>query len=138
MYNFNNIDELIRNGEDPEAIAKAFTSRLNEAINANSRDKEREEAGHAFADAWNTLVELWLENNDLPDGMKEDDLYFDCPTALEAFDGIMGMFKKTAPLFNLLGKMVDEEESKPMPKTCKKPTDNSFDSVMRGFLSEIL
>jgi hypothetical protein len=69
--------------------------------------------------------------------MEEDDLYFDCPTALEAFDGIMGMFKKTAPLFNLLGKMVDEEESKPMPKTCKKP-DNSFDSVMRGFLSEIL
>ena len=137
MYNFNNIDELIRNGEDPEAIAKAFTTRLNEAINANSRDKEREEAGHAFADAWNTLVELWLENNDLPDGMEEDDLYFDCPTALEAFDGIMGMFKKTAPLFNLLGKMADEEN---IDKSCryKKPIDNSFDSVMRGFLSEIL
>ena len=132
MYNFNNIDELIRNGEDPEAIAKAFTSQLNEAINANSKDKEREEAGHAFADAWNILVELWLENNDLPDGMKEDDLYFDCPTALEAFDGIMNMIVKTAPLMNLLSKMVDEEESKPM-----KP-DNSFDSVMRGFLSEIL
>ena len=137
MYNFNNIDELIRNGEDPEAIAKAFTSQLNEAINVNSRDKMREEAGHAFADAWNDLMDLWLEGNDLPDGMEEDDLYFDCPTALEAFDGIMGMVKKTAPLFNFLGKMVDEEESKPMPKTCKKP-DNSFDSVMRGFLSEIL
>ena len=138
MYNFNNIDELIRNGEDPEAIAKAFTFKLNEAINANSKDKEREEAGHAFADAWNILVELWLENNDLPDGMEEDDLYFDCPTALEAFDGIMSMIVKTAPLMNLLSKMVDEEESKPMPKTCKKPTNNSFDSVMRGFLSEIL
>ena len=137
MYNFNNIDELIRNGEDPEAIAKAFTSRLNEAINANSRDKEREEAGHAFADAWNTLVELWLENNDLPDGMDEDDVYFDCATALEAFDGIMSMFKKTAPLFNLLDKMVDEEK---IDKSChyKKPIDNSFDSVMRDFLSEIL
>ena len=137
MYNFNNIDELIRNGEDPEAIAKAFTSRLNEAINANSRDKEREEAGHAFADAWNTLVELWLEDNDLPDGMDEDDVYFDGATALETFDGIMGMFKKTAPLFNLLGKMADEEN---IDKSCryKKPTDNSFDKVMRGFLSEIL
>ena len=137
MYNFNDIDALIRNGEDPEAIAKAFTFKLNEAINANSKDKEREEAGHAFADAWNILVELWLENNDLPDGMKEDDLYFDCPTALEAFDGIMSMIVKTAPLMNLLSKMVDEEESKPIPKTCKK-SDNSFDSVMRGFLSEIL
>lgn len=136
MYNFNNIDELIRNGEDPEAIAKAFTSRLNEAINANSRDKEREEAGHAFADAWNTLVELWLENNDLPDGMDEDDIYFDCETALEAFDGIMGMIKKTAPLMNLLTKMADEDNYN---KTCyKKPADNSFDKVMRGFLSEIL
>lgn len=137
MYNFNNIDELIRNGEDPEAIAKAFTSQLNEAINANSRDKEREEAGHAFADAWNDLMDLWLENNDVPDGIDKDDLYFDCPTALEAFDGIMGMIVKTAPLMNLLSKMVDKEESKPMPKVCKKP-DNSFDSVMRGFLSEIL
>lgn len=136
MYNFNNIDELIRNGEDPEAIAKAFTSRLNEAINANSRDKEREEAGHAFADAWNTLVELWLENNDLPDGMEEDDIYFDCETALEAFDGIMSMIKKTAPLMNLLTKMADEDNYN---KTCyKKPADNSFDKVMRGFLSEIL
>ena len=137
MYNFNNIDELIRNGEDPEAIAKAFTSRLNEAINANSRDKEREEAGHAFADAWNTLVELWLENNDLPDGMDEDDIYFDGVTALEAFDGIMDMFKKTAPLMNLLTKMADDEN---IDKSCcyKKPADNSFDSVMRGFLSEIL
>ena len=136
MYNFNNIDELIRNGEDPEAIAKAFTSRLNEAINANSRDKEREEAGHAFADAWNTLVELWLENNDLPDGMEEDDIYFDCETALEAFDGIMSMIKKTAPLMNLLTKMADENNYN---KTCyKKPADNSFDKVMRGFLSEIL
>lgn len=137
MYNFNDIDALIRNGEDPEAIAKAFTSRLNEAINANSKDKEREEAGWAFSDAWNRLVELWLENNELPDGMVEDDIYFDCDTALEAFDGIMGMIKKTAPLMNLLSKMVDEEESKPVPKVCKKP-DNSFDSVMRGFLSEIL
>lgn len=137
MYNFNNIDELIRNGEDPEAIAKAFTSQLNEAINANSRDKEREEAGHAFADAWNDLMDLWLENNDVPDGMEEDDLYFDCPTALEVFDGIMREIVKTAPLMNLLSKMVEEEESKPMPKVCKKP-DNSFDSVMRGFLSEIL
>ena len=136
MYNFNNIDELIRNGEDPEAIAKAFTSRLNEAINANSRDKEREEAGHAFADAWNPLVELWLENNDLPDGMDEDDIYFDCETALEAFDGIMSMIKKTAPLMNLLTKMADEDNYN---KTCyKKPADNSFDKVMRGFLSEIL
>lgn len=137
MYNFNDIDALIRNGEDPEAIAKAFTSQLNEAINANSRDKEREEAGHEFADAWNNLMDLWLENNDVPDGMEEDDLYFDCSTALEAFDGIMGMIVKTAPLMNLLSKMVDKEESKPLPKTCKKP-DNSFDSVMRGFLSEIL
>ena len=132
MYNFNDIDALIRNGEDPEAIAKAFTFKLNEAINANSKDKEREEAGHAFADAWNILVELWLENNDLPDGMKEDDLYFDCPTALEAFDGIMGMIVKTAPLMDLLSKMVNEEENKPMK------LDNSFDKVMRGFLSEIL
>ena len=137
MYNFNDIDALIRNGEDPEAIAKAFTSRLNEAINANSRDKEREEAGHAFADAWNDLMDLWLENNDAPDGIDKEDLYFDCPTALEAFDGIMNMIVKTAPLMNLLSKMVDEEESKPMPKVCKKP-DNSFDKVMRGFLSEIL
>lgn len=138
MYNFNNIDELIRNGEDPEAIAKAFTSQLNEAINANSRNKMREEAGHAFADAWNDLMDLWLENNDVPDGIDKEDLFFDCPTALEAFDGIMNMIVKTAPLMNLLSKMVDEEESKPMPKVCKKPTDNSFDSVMRGFLSEIL
>lgn len=137
MYNFNNIDELIRNGEDPEAIAKAFTSQLNEAINANSRDKMREEAGHAFADAWNDLMDLWLENNDAPDGLDKEDLYFDCPTALQTFDGIMAMIVKTAPFMNLLSKMVDEEESKPMPKTCKKP-DNSFDSVMRGFLSEIL
>ena len=66
MYNFNDIDALIRNGEDPEAIAKAFTSRLNEAINANSRDKMREEAGHEFANAWNDLMDLWLENNDVP------------------------------------------------------------------------
>lgn len=137
MYNFNDIDALIRNGEDPEAIAKAFTSKLNEAINANSRDKEREEAGHAFADAWNTLVELWLENNDLPDDMAESDIYFDCETALEAFDGIMDMIKKTAPLMSLLSKMVDEEESKPVPKVCKKP-NKSFDNVMRDFLSEIL
>lgn len=137
MYNFNNIDELIRNGEDPEAIAKAFTSQLNEAINANSRDKMWEEAGHAFADAWNDLMDIWLENNDVPDGIDKEDLFFDCPIALEAFDGIMSMIVKTAPLVNLLNKLVDEEESKPMPNTCKKP-DNSFDSVMRGFLSEIL
>lgn len=137
MYNFNNIDELIRNGEDPEAIAKAFTSQLNEAINANSRDKMREEAGHEFANAWNDLMDLWLENNDAPDGLDKEDLYFDCPTALQTFDGIMAMIVKTAPLFNLLGKMVDEEN---IDKSCpyKKPADNSFDSVMRGFLSEIL
>lgn len=134
MYNFNDIDALIRNGEDPEAIAKAFTSRLNEAINANSRDKMREEAGHEFANAWNDLMDLWLENNDVPDGLDKEDLFFDCETALQTFDGIMAMIVKTAPLANLLNKLVEEEESKPMPK---KP-DNSFDNVMRGFLSEIL
>lgn len=137
MYNFNDIDALIRNGEDPEAIAKAFTSKLNEAINTNSRDKMREEVGHEFANAWNDLMDLWLENNDVPDGIDKEDLYFDCPTALEAFDGIMSMIVKTAPLASLLSKLVDEEESKPVSKVCKKP-DNSFDNVMRGFLSEIL
>lgn len=137
MYNFNDIDALIRNGEDPEAIAKAFTSKLNEAINTNSRDKMREEAGHEFANAWNDLMDLWLENNDAPDGLDKEDLYFDCETALQTFDGIMAMIVKTAPLASLLSKLVDEEESKPVSKVCKKP-DNSFDSVMRGFLSEIL
>lgn len=137
MYNFNDIDALIRNGEDPEAIAKAFTSKLNEAINTNSRDKMREEAGHEFANAWNDLMDLWLENNDAPDGLDKEDLYFDCETALQTFDSIMAMIVKTAPLASLLSKLVEEEESKPVSKVCKKP-DNSFDNVMRGFLSEIL
>ena len=141
MYNFNNLEEMLRNGMSADEIAQAFTKNLNAAIDA-AKPTPIQEAGEELAKAWNHMIDLWLEDNDIPSYLdSEDDLYISGDVALHLFKESMHLLSKIAPLWDAIADFVNDE-AKPATKPAPvlKNTDNEideFDRVMRSFLNSI-
>lgn len=154
MYNFNNLEDMLRNGVSADEIAQAFTKNLNSAIDA-VKPTPLQEAAEETAKAWNHMVDLWLAEHDLPDFLDEDDdLYISGETALHLFEESMHFLAKIAPIWDMIVALAEEEPSKPESKrecTCKnnnseapvlKNTDrddsfDEFDAAMSKFLRSI-
>lgn len=142
---FNKIEDLLRSGVSADEIAQAFTKNLNDAIVEAAKPTRHDELADALADAWNDFVEFWAEDHDVPDGFDLDDLLITGETAGELFDRSMELLVKTAPLFNALAGLLDEEDKTPPVKnnTVVKTQDDKnlnkddFDLLMRSFLDSI-
>ena len=141
MYNFNNLEEMLRSGVSADEIAQAFTKNLNAAIDA-AKPTPMQEAGEELAKAWNHMIDLWLEDNDVPSYLdSEDDLYISGDVAQHLFEESMHLLSKVAPLWDAIADFVNDE-AKPATKPAPvlKNTDNEideFDRVMRSFLNSI-
>lgn len=152
MYNFNNLEDMLRNGVSADEIAQAFTKNLNSAIDA-VKPTPMQEAGEELAKAWNHMIDLWLEDNERPSYLDDDDdLYINGETAFRLFEESMHLLTKIAPIWEMIASLA-EEEIKPEPKReCKcqkeeapvlKNTDDDngsfdeFDEAMRQFLKSI-
>lgn len=144
-YDFNSIESLLRSGVTADEIAQAFTKNLNDAIAEAAKPTRHEELSENLADAWNTFVEYWLEDHDLPHGFEADDLYVSAETAGELFDKCMDLVVKTAPLFEALAGLLEEDEKPPVKvnTVAKNTTEeknlnaDDFDLLMRSFLDSI-
>ena len=143
-YDFNSIESLLRSGVSADEIAQAFTKNLNDAIAEAAKPTRHDELSEGLADAWNNFVEYWLKDHDLPRNVDADDLYVSAEIAGELFDKCMDLVVKTAPLFDALAGLLEEEE-KPSVKvnTVAKDTaeknlnTEDFDLLMRSFLDSI-
>ncbi len=146
MYNFNNLEEMLRSGVSADEIAQAFTKNLNAAIDA-AKPTPMEMAGEELAKAWNRMVDIYLEDHDVPEYLDDkDDLYVSAETATHLFEESMNLLNKLTPLWGLIEELGKPEE----PKPCKceknppvlKNTDaenefDDFDEAMKKFLKSI-
>lgn len=139
MYNFNNLEDMLRAGVTADEIAQAFTKNLNSAIDA-VKPTPMQEAGEELAKAWNHMVDLYLEDNDPPSYVEDDDLYVSAETATKLFEESMELLHKITPLWDLIAQLGDVEEPKnAKPAPVKNNTDgiDEFDEVMRKFLNSL-
>ena len=124
-YNFNDLDLLLRSGVSADEIAQAFTDELNSTIEKNKVDSRKRQAFEVLADAWNAVIDIWAEDHEPINGIETDDLYIDADQAEDIFNQCVELAEKTAPLFDLLDKMAEKDES------------SAFNDVMRSFLAKI-
>lgn len=138
MYNFNNLEEMLRSGVSADEIALAFTKNLNAAMDA-AKPTPMEEASKELSNAWNHMMDLWIEDHDIPSYINnKDDLYMDSESALHLFEEVMQVLSKVAPLYAAIADLVnDEEKPATKPAPVSKNTDDDFDMVMRSFLNSI-
>lgn len=138
MYNFNNLEEMLRSGVSADEIALAFTKNLNAAMDA-AKPTPMQMASEELSKAWNRMMDLWIEDHDVPSYINnKDDLYIDSESALHLFEEVMQVLSKVAPLYAAIADLVNDEE-KPAVKSApvSKNTDDDFDIVMRSFLNSI-
>ena len=83
-YNFNDIDKYIMNGGDPEELAKAFTDKLNAALNKSKYN----EALVSLTDAWNTYVDARFSKK-----AERDKYYVNTKEMEELFGSIVDLNK---------------------------------------------
>ena len=138
MYNFNNLEEMLRSGVGADEIALAFTKNLNTALDA-LKPTPMQKASEELSKAWNHMMDLWIEEHDVPSYINnKDDLYMDSESALHLFEEVMQVLSKVAPLYMAIADLVNDE-AKPTTKSApvSKNTDDEFDIVMRNFLNSI-
>ena len=151
VYNFNDLEKMLRDGITADEIAQAFTKNLNSAIDA-VKPTPMEIGGEDLAKAWNRMVDLYLEDNDAPSFIEDtDDLYVSGETATKLFIDSMELLHKVAPLWDLITELgsVEDDELIEEPKrcTCKKkaPVETNtagdevdeFEKTMKKFLKSI-
>ena len=148
-YDFNSIESLLRSGVSADEIAQAFTKNLNDAIDITKRDNKRAELFENLANSWNEVLDDWLRDHTLPDGISKEDVMMEARHAEELFGQVMDLMMKVAPLFKVFSDEVDyllaNKEPTPAPvkkNTVVKPKDEDldtedFDALMRAFLDSI-
>ena len=138
MYNFNNLEEMLRSGVGADEIALAFTKNLNTALDA-LKPTPMQKASEELSKAWNHMMDLWIEEHEVPSYINnKDDLYIDGESALHLFEEVMQVLSKVAPLYMAIADLVnDEEKPATKPAPVSKNTDDEFDIVMRNFLNSI-
>ena len=138
MYNFNNLEEMLRSGVGADEIALAFTKNLNTALDA-LKPTPMQKASEELSKAWNHMMDLWIEDHGVPSYINnKDDLYIDSESALHLFEEVMQVLSKVAPLYMAIADLVnDEEKPATKPAPVSKNTDDEFDIVMRNFLNSI-
>lgn len=138
MYNFNNLEEMLRGGVSADEIALAFTKNLNTALDA-LKPTPMQKASEELSKAWNHMMDLWIDDHDVPSYINnKDDLYIDGESALHLFEEVMQVLSKVAPLYAAIADLVNDEEKPAVkPAPVSKNTDDDFDMVMRSFLNSI-
>ena len=74
-FDFNNVEKYLREGGDPESIAKAFADKLNMTIHAIDDEDTLNGANSEVVDAWNDYVDIYFGIHKLPAETKIGDFY---------------------------------------------------------------
>ena len=127
---FNNITELLKNGVNPEDIAKAFTDELNDAIKENQKKDSFSEACANFADAWREVLYAWDPTADF------SDLYFDGEQVEDALQTIIDLYDMTKVYLNNI-KNIGKPKQATAPVKKNTASEADFDEVMRRFLDTL-
>ena len=74
-FDFNNIEKYLREGGNPETIAKAFADKLNITIHTIDDEKSLNKAMEKISIAWNDYVNIYFGIHKLPTNTILEDWY---------------------------------------------------------------
>ena len=74
-FDFNNIEKYLREGGNPETIAKAFADKLNITIHTIDDEKSLNKAMEKISVAWNDYVNIYFGIHKLPTSTILEDWY---------------------------------------------------------------
>ena len=135
-YNFDMQRLLDTFDGDAEKLAQAFADSLNNELAKQRQHDYITDAAQDVADAWEEFVDEYFDENDLPDGMDEEDFYIDA----EVVKGILNLFIKLLPYFDLAHEYIEKLEglNKEVNVAAHKVADNVknsdvYEDVMKRF-----
>ena len=129
-FDFNNLEKYLRDGGDPEAIAKAFADRLNTTIRAIDDEDALKDASIEVAEAWNDYVEVYFGTHKLPAGTILDDWYIN----EHDVNTIMDTLVKTIPAVDKYMKAFDSFSSVIQPKA--NDAKDKISNIVDDFFSK--
>ena len=132
-FDFNNLEKYLRDGGDPEAIAKAFADRLNTTIRAIGDEDALHDAALNVTESWNDYVEIYFGTHKLPDGTILDDWYIH----EKDVNIIMDTFVKILPAVDKYMKALDSFNSAIQPAKIKvNDTKDKVSNIVDDFFSK--
>ncbi len=132
-FDFNNLEKYLRDGGDPEAIAKAFADRLNTTIRAIDDEDNLNEASLGVVESWNDYVEVYFKTHKLPDGTILDDWYIN----ENDINTIMDTLVKILPAVDKYMKALDSFNSAIQPAKIKvNDTKDKVNNIVDDFFSK--
>lgn len=136
-YNFNDVDKYLREGGDPEAIAKAFADSLNAAIESNSKTKILSEKATKICDAWRDYVTTYFSSEDLPYSSVESDFLVEPKDIKALMDTLVELMPVFKPSLTMKKTNNDNKKNSEVITTKKLPHGGTFEDVVGSFLHDL-
>lgn len=130
-YDFNNINKYLREGGNPEDIARAFADSLNKAIEINSQAEKLSEKASQICDDWQEYADLYFITHRVPSGFVVSDFYL----KREELEKIMDALVEMAPWIREAMDSVETVKKCNYKKTPNK--EQSFEEVVGSFLQDL-
>lgn len=128
MYDFNDLECMLRSGATADQIAAAFTKNLNDAIDAVKKPSALQEACCALADTWHYVIDEYCDEYNCEPSkdwfITGDDIYQVLPT-------VMHVLVATQNYAEALSKAPVQKN------TAGSKTDIDFDKLVDSFLKNI-
>ena len=134
-FDFNKIENYLRNGGDASVIANAFADKLNAIINTMKAENDLTNAAEKVSLAWNDYINIYFGMNKLPDGTVLEDWYLETDEVSKLIDTVIRLFpiaKKYADIVdnttNWAEKVINEAKN-----TIKNPPSDNFENTLKSF-----
>lgn len=137
---FNNIEQFLIDGGKAEDIAKAFTAKLNEAINNTKYVKAITQTYDKIAETWNYLMNLYEQAGKLPDDYKVEEFLVNPETVEEFADTIVKLVPfivNYAPILSNLAEGNEDSKNKIEEEIGKKLNNSDFKTTIEKFFDKM-
>ena len=136
-FDFNNIEKYLREGGNPEAIAKAFADKLNVTIHTIDDEKSLNKAGEKVSIAWNDYANVYFGTHKLPNNTILEDWYItadDVKTLMEGLIKIVPAVDKYIKTIENLNDIISPVKVKVTDTATK--TKSKVDDIVDDFFSK--
>ncbi len=130
-FDFNNIEEYLRKGGDPETIANAFAKNLNSVLAILEDESSLKEATSDLKKAWDNYVDVYFDRHSLPANTSIKDWYMEEEEVENIFSAIINVTPYLDKWMSLLDKSMNF-----ISDTENKIKNSSFDSVVNNFFNK--
>jgi hypothetical protein len=136
-FDFNNIEKYLRDGGNPETIAKAFADKLNITIHTIDDEKSLNNASEKVSVAWNDYVNAYFGTHKLPNNTILEDWYVttdDIKALMDSLIKIIPTIDKYLKTIENFNDIISPVKVKVTNTTIK--TKNKVDNVVDDFFSK--